>query len=613
MNNKQKKMLLRIFAGIILSVPAYFLPVTGLLKLFCFLIPYGAAGWDVLKKAVINIFHGQLFDENFLMTAATIGAFCIGDYPEAVAVMLFYQAGELLQSLAVGKSRRSIAALMDIRPDHANVERNGALTEADPNDIKAGEIIIIKPGERIPLDGIVAFGSSSIDTAALTGESLPRDVSSGDEVISGCINLSGLLRVRVTREYSDSTVSRILELVENSAANKAKTENFITRFSRRYTPFVVFGAALLAVVPPLLFHGAWSEWTERALIFLVISCPCALVVSVPLTFFGGIGGASRQGILVKGANYLEALSGSSIIVFDKTGTLTKGTFHVTAVHPEKVSEEELLRITAMAESYSDHPISVSLRAAYKKEIDRSLITEVEEIAGRGVKAVINGKTVHVGSAGFMDSIGAKWKPCRHTGSIVHAAVDGEYAGHIVISDEIKEDSAKAIAELKELGIKKTVMLTGDRKSSGDETAGKLSLDEVYSELLPQDKVECVEKLLKQRSGTGKLVFVGDGVNDAPVLSRADIGIAMGALGSGAAIEAADIVLMDDKPSKIPLAIRISKRTKGIVMQNIAFALGVKLIALLLGALGVASMWEAVIADVGVTVLAVLNASRALRI
>jgi Cd2+/Zn2+-exporting ATPase len=547
------------------------------------------------------------------MTAATVGAFCIGDYPEAVAVMLFYQAGELLQSIAVGKSRRSIAALMDIRPDHANVERNGALTEEDPNDIKAGEIIIVKPGERIPLDGIVAFGSSSIDTAALTGESLPRDVSSGDEVISGCVNLSGLLRVRVTREYGESTVSRILELVENSASNKAKTENFITRFSRRYTPIVVIGAVLLAVLPPLLFHGAWSEWTERALIFLVISCPCALVVSVPLTFFGGIGGASRQGILVKGANYLEALSGSSIIVFDKTGTLTKGTFHVTAVHPEKVSEEELLRIAAMAESYSDHPISVSLRAAYKKDIDRSLITEVEEIAGRGVKAVINGKTVHVGSVGFMDSISAKWKPCRHTGSIVHAAVDGEYAGHIVISDEIKEDSAKAISELKELGIQKTVMLTGDRKSSGEETAKKLSLDEVYSELLPQDKVECVENLLKQRSGKGKLIFVGDGVNDAPVLSRADIGIAMGALGSGAAIEAADIVLMDDKPSKIPLAIRISKRTKRIVLQNIAFALGVKLIALILGALGVASMWEAVIADVGVTVLAVLNASRALRI
>jgi Cd2+/Zn2+-exporting ATPase len=612
MNKKQKKALLRIFAGIVLSVTAYFIPVTGPLKLLCFLIPYGAAGWNVLKNAVTNILHGRLFDENFLMTAATVGAFCLGDYTEAVAVMLFFETGELLQSLAVGKSRKSIAALMDIRPERANIEINGELTEADPQDIKAGEIIVVKPGERIPLDGIVTEGSSSVDTAALTGEPLPRDVTSGDEVISGCVNLNGLLRVRVIREYGESTVTRILELVENSAANKAKTENFITGFSRRYTPFVVTGAALLAVIPPLLFHGAWSEWAERALIFLVISCPCALVVSVPLTFFGGIGGASRQGILIKGANYLEALSSSSIVVFDKTGTLTKGTFHVTAVHPERVSEDELLRMAAMAESYSDHPISLSLRAAYKKEFDRSLVTGVEEIAGRGVKAVIGGRTVHIGSAGLMESIGADWKPCAYSGSIVHAAVDGEYAGHIVISDEIKEDSVQAISELKKLGIQKTVMLTGDIRSSGEETAKKLSIDEVRAELLPQDKVECVEKLLEQKTGRGKLIFVGDGVNDAPVLSRADIGIAMGALGRGAAIEAADIVLMDDKPSKIPLAIKLSKRTKSIVTQNIAFALGVKFIALLLGALGAATMWEAVIADVGVTVLAVLNASRAMR-
>ena len=612
MSKKQKKTLVRIILSAVLLVAAALIPVGGIVKLVLFLIPYAVIGWDVLWKAIRNIAHGQVFDENFLMAIATVGAFALGEYPEGVAVMLFYQVGELFQSYAVGRSRQSIAALMDIRPDYANIEQDGKLVQVDPEDVAVGDTIVIKAGEKIPLDGVVLEGSSAVDTAALTGESLPRDVDPGDEVVSGCINQSGLLTVRVTKVFGESTVAKILDLVENSSSKKARAENFITRFARYYTPVVVIGAVLLAVLPPLLFGGDWSDWLQRALIFLVISCPCALVISVPLSFFGGIGGASKQGILVKGSNYLEALAKTETVVFDKTGTLTKGTFQVTAVHPDRISKGELLELAAMAESYSEHPISRSLREAYQKPVDASRVTDVEEISGHGVRAKVDGHDVYAGNGKWMDRIGASWRNCHRTGTVVHVAVDGEYAGHIVISDAVKPDAAAAIEALKREGVKKTVMLTGDVKAVGEAVAREIGIDEVHAELLPGDKVDQVERLLKNTSGKGKLAFVGDGINDAPVLSRADIGIAMGGLGSDAAIEAADIVLMDDKPSKLAVAVRISRKTLRIVRQNIVFALGIKLLFLALGAFGMANMWEAVFADVGVSVLAILNASRALR-
>ena len=613
MSKKQKKTLVRIILSAVLLVAAALIPVDGIVKLVLFLIPYAVIGWDVLWKAIRNIAHGQVFDENFLMAIATVGAFALGEYPEGVAVMLFYQVGELFQSYAVGRSRQSIAALMDIRPDYANIEQDGKLVQVDPEDVAVGDTIVIKAGEKIPLDGVVLEGSSAVDTAALTGESLPRDVDPGDDVVSGCINQSGLLKVRVTKVFGESTVAKILDLVENSSSKKARAENFITRFARYYTPVVVIGAVLLAVLPPLLFGGDWSDWLQRALIFLVISCPCALVISVPLSFFGGIGGASKQGILVKGSNYLEALAKTETVVFDKTGTLTKGTFQVTAVHPDRISKGELLELAAMAESYSEHPISRSLREAYQKPVDASRVTDVEEISGHGVRAKVDGHDVYAGNGKWMDRIGASWRNCHRTGTVVHVAVDGEYAGHIVISDAVKPDAAAAIEALKREGVKKTVMLTGDVKAVGEAVAREIGIDEVHAELLPGDKVDQVERLLKNTSGKGKLAFVGDGINDAPVLSRADIGIAMGGLGSDAAIEAADIVLMDDKPSKLAVAVRISRKTLRIVRQNIVFALGIKLLFLALGAFGMANMWEAVFADVGVSVLAILNASRALRI
>jgi len=580
--------------------------------LAAYIVSYAVIGWDVLWRAVRNICHGQVFDENFLMTLATVGAFLTGEYREAVAVMLFYQVGELFQSYAVGKSRKSIASLMDIRPDSANVERDGQLVEVDPEEVVVGDVIVVKAGERIPIDGVVLEGESSIDTAALTGESCPRDVVPGDDVVSGCINRTGLLRVRTTKAFGESTVARILEMVENSSAKKAKAENFITRFARWYTPSVVIAAVLLAILPPLAMGGNWQEWLHRALIFLVISCPCALVISVPLSFFGGIGGASRQGILVKGANYLEALANAEIVVFDKTGTLTKGVFNVTAIHPDTCSEAQLLEMAALAENYSDHPISRSIREAYGKEIDTSRVQDTKEMSGRGVQATIDGKSVCVGNDKWMEEIGVKWHPCHRIGTTVHVAIDGEYAGHLVISDEVKPDAYAAIEALRAQNVKKTVMLTGDARTVGEKTAEELGIDQVFAQLLPTDKVEHVEALMREKSKNGKLVFVGDGINDAPVLSRADIGIAMGAMGSDAAIEAADIVLMDDKPSKIATAIRISQRTLRIVHQNIVFALVVKGVVLLLGALGISGMWEAVFADVGVSVIAILNAMRALK-
>ncbi len=611
MTKKQKKMLIRILLCATAFAAALLVPVKMPWRLLMFLVPYGIIGWDVLWKALRNIAHGQVFDENFLMALATVGAFATGEFPEGVAVMLFYQIGELFQDYAVGRSRRSISSLMDIRPDYANVERCGKIEQVDPDEVTIGDVIVIRPGEKVPLDGVVLEGVSTVNTAALTGESLPRDVEAGDDVISGCINQSGLLRVRVTKNFGESTVSKILDLVENSASKKAKAENFITKFARYYTPAVVIAALLLAVVPSL-FLGNWGEWIHRALIFLVISCPCALVISVPLSFFGGIGGASRCGILVKGGNYLETLADTEIIVFDKTGTLTKGVFNVTAIHPDACSESELIELAALAESYSNHPISRSLREAYGMDVDASRVGETEELPGRGVRTVVDGKIVCAGNDKLMDEIGVSWHPCHHVGTTVHIAVDGAYMGHVVISDEEKPDAAEAISLLKEQGVRRTVMLTGDAKAVGETVAKKLHVDEVHTELLPAGKVEQVEKLLDQKSPKGKLAFVGDGINDAPVLSRADIGIAMGAMGSDAAIEAADIVLMDDKPSKIAAAICISKKTRRIVRQNIVFALAVKAAVLLMGALGVANMWEAVFADVGVSVIAILNAMRALK-
>ena len=616
MTRKQKKMVARIAASAVLLVAAVLIPYEGPWRFVLFLPAYFVIGWDVLWKAARNIAHGQVFDENFLMALATVGAFCTGffgegEYPEAVFVMLFYQVGELFQGYAVGKSRKSIASLMDIRPDYANVERDGQLTQVDPEEVAVGDTITVKAGERVPLDGVVLEGQSMVNTSALTGESVPRQVQPGDDVISGCVNQSGLLRVRVTKPFGESTVQKILDLVENSSSKKAKAENFITKFARYYTPIVVFCALALALVPPL-FVGDWVGWVQKALIFLVVSCPCALVISVPLSFFGGIGGASRQGILVKGGNYLEVLANTEIVVFDKTGTLTKGVFNVTAIHPEEYSESGLLEMAALAESYSDHPISRSLKEAWGKELDASRVGEVEELSGRGVRAQVDGKTVCAGNDKLMEDIGVKWHPCHHVGTTVHVAVEGKYTGHIVISDEVKPDAKEAIAALKAQGVKKTVMLTGDAKAVGESVAKDLGLDEAYTQLLPGDKVDRVEALLSEKSPKGKLAFVGDGINDAPVLSRADIGIAMGALGSDAAIEAADIVLMDDKPSKIAKAMEISQRTLRIVRQNIVFALAVKLLVLALTPLGIANMWEAVFADVGVMVIAILNASRALQ-
>ena len=618
MTKKQKKMLIRILCSFVLLVAAAIvekllpdaLPQWGWLLVF--LAPYLLIGYDVLKEAVESIFHGQMLDEHFLMMVATVGALCVGELEEAVAVMLFYQVGELFQSYAVGKSRKSISALMDIRPDYANIERDGKLEQVDPEEIQVGDIIVVKAGEKVPLDGVVMEGKTTLNTAALTGESLPRDAAEGDEIISGCVNISGLIRVRVTKPFSESTVSRILELVENASNKKTRTERFITRFARIYTPAVVGAAVLLAIVPPLVLHGNWSDWIYRALTFLVVSCPCALVISVPLSFFGGIGGASSKGILVKGSNYIEALAHCETVVFDKTGTLTEGSFQVTAVHPDAVDEKELLRLAAAAESYSDHPISLSLKAACHDSIDSKLVTNVHEIAGKGVQAEFEGHTLSVGNGKLMESLGIEEHKCHKVGTIVHVAMDGKYLGHIVISDVIKPDAAKAIANLKACGVQRTVMLTGDRREVAQNVAQQLKLDDVKAELMPQGKVEAVEELLKAKNPKSTLAFVGDGINDAPVLSRADIGIAMGALGSDAAIEAADVVLMDDQPSKIAEAIRISRKTMGIAMQNIVFALAVKAVVLAVTAFGAGNMWWAVFADVGVSLIAILNAMRALR-
>ena len=616
MTRKQKKMLVRIAVSAVLLIAAVLVPYQGLWRFALFLPAYFVIGWDVLWRAVRNIAHGQVFDENFLMALATVGAFCTGffgqgEYPEAVFVMLFYQVGELFQSYAVGKSRKSIASLMDIRPDYANVERDGKLLQVDPEEVAVGDTITVKAGEKIPLDGLVLEGSSLVNTSALTGESVPRQVRPGDSVISGCVNQNGLLRVQVTKAFGESTVQKILDLVENASSKKAKAENFITKFARYYTPVVVFCALALAVVPPL-FVGDWTGWVQKALIFLVVSCPCALVISVPLSFFGGIGGASRQGILVKGGNYLEVLADTELVVFDKTGTLTKGVFQVTAIHPEGVSQQELLELAALAESYSDHPISRSLKEAWGKALDTARVGQVEELSGRGVRAQVDGKEVWAGNGKLMEEIGLAYRPSGQVGTVVHVAAEGGYLGYILIADEVKPDAKEAIAALKAQGVKKTVLLTGDAKDVGEAVAQELGLDEAYTQLLPGDKVERVEALLQETSPKGKLAFVGDGINDAPVLSRADIGIAMGALGSDAAIEAADLVLMDDKPSKIAKAMEISKRTLRIVRQNIVFALAVKLLVLMLTPFGLANLWEAVFADVGVMVLAILNASRALQ-
>ena len=611
MTKKQKKMLMRILASAVLFVIALLIPAEGWLKLVIFLVPYLLVGYKVLIKAGKNILHGQVFDENFLMCVATIGAFVLGEYLEAVAVMLFYQIGELFEDYSVGRSRRSIADLMDIRPEVARVERDGNEVEVDPEEVQIGETIVVRPGDRVPLDGTVISGCSSMDTAALTGESVPRTVREGDSVISGCINQSGVLKVRVDKAFGESTVSRILELVENSGDRKAQAEKFITRFARWYTPAVCISALLLAVIPSLI-TGRWSEWVGRALMFLVVSCPCALVISIPLSFFGGIGGASKQGILIKGGNFLEALANVDIVVFDKTGTLTKGTFKVVDVNAKEITRDDLIELTALAESQSTHPISRSIQEHYGKEIDHSRVCEVQEISGKGVCATVDGRAVAAGNAALMQSMGLKPDTVNHAGTIVHVAVDGKYAGYIVISDEIKDDAKQAIADLHKMGVRKTVMLTGDRTATGESVAKEIGIDEAHCELMPADKVSHVERLIGERRKNGTLAFVGDGINDAPVLARADLGIAMGALGSDAAIEAADIVLMNDKPSSIATAIAISRKTHRIVNENIAFALIVKAIVLVLSALGKTTMWAAVFADVGVSVLAILNAMRALR-
>ena len=618
MTKKQKKTRTRIVTALVLflalELAEHLAPdvLPGLAWPVLYLIPYGIIGWDVLWRAIRNIKNGQVFDENFLMSVATVGAFGCGEYPEAVAVMLFYQVGELFQSVAVDRSRKSISALMDIRPDYANMERNGELVQVDPEEVSVGDVIVVKAGERVPLDGTVLEGTSSLDTAALTGESLPRDVQAGDEVVSGCVNLTGVLHVKVNKPFGESTVAKILDLVENSSSKKAKAENFITKFARYYTPAVVFAALALAALPPLLGMGPWLMWVQRALNFLVVSCPCALVISIPLSFFGGIGGASKQGILVKGGNYLEALAQAGIVVFDKTGTLTKGSFEVTAVHPQQVSEGELLELAALAERFSDHPISRSIQAACQSAPDPNRVTDAKEIAGHGVRAVVDGKTVLAGNQKLMDQFHIPFEDaCHHVGTIIHVAVDGVYMGHIVISDQVKEGAKETLRDLKAAGMRKTVMLTGDSQAVGQAVARQLGLDEVHAELLPGDKVDQVERLLQSKGPKEQLVFVGDGINDAPVLSRADIGVAMGAMGSDAAIEAADIVLMDDDLKKLPVAVRIARKTLRIVRENIVFALAVKFLVLILSAVGVANMWWAVFADVGVSVIAILNSMRML--
>ncbi len=624
MTKKQKKMLTRILITAVMLAALYFLPVTGWLRLALYLAAYLVIGYDILKKAGQGILNGRVFDENFLMAVATVGAFALaiyeksGDYNEAIAVMLFYQIGELFQSYAVGKSRKNISALMDIRPDYANVERDGQLVQVDPDEVAVGTVIVVQPGEKVPIDGVVVEGSSTLNTSALTGESLPRDAHEGDEIISGCINMTGLLKIRTTKEFGESTVSKILELVENSSSRKSRSEDFIAKFARIYTPAVCYSALALAVLPPVIrliggMDGQWEQWIYRALTFLVTSCPCALVVSIPLSFFAGIGGASKEGVLIKGSNYLETLSQVKTVVFDKTGTLTKGVFEVTAVHHSDMDESKLLEYAALAECASSHPISKSLQKAYGKAIDRSRVTDIQEISGHGVTACVDGHTVAAGNSKLMTQLNIPYHDCHSVGTIIHMAVDGHYAGHIVISDVVKPHAKEALAELHRAGVNKTVMLTGDAKKVAEAVAAELGVDEVHSELLPGDKVAQVETLLAQQTGRDKLAFVGDGINDAPVLSRADIGIAMGAMGSDAAIEAADIVLMDDDPAKISKAIKISRKCIGIVYQNIVFALVVKFACLALVAVGVADMWAAIFADVGVMVLAVLNAVRALRV
>ena len=624
MTKKQKKMLSRILITAVMLAALYFLPVTGWLRLALYLAAYLVIGYDILKKAGQGILNGRVFDENFLMAVATVGAFALaiyeksGDYNEAIAVMLFYQIGELFQSYAVGKSRKNISALMDIRPDYANVERDGQLVQVDPDEVAVGTVIVVQPGEKVPIDGVVVEGSSTLNTSALTGESLPRDAHEGDEIISGCINMTGLLKIRTTKAFGESTVSKILELVENSSSRKSRSEDFIAKFARVYTPAVCYSALALAVLPPVIrliggMDGQWEQWVYRALTFLVTSCPCALVVSIPLSFFAGIGGASKEGVLIKGSNYLETLSQVKTVVFDKTGTLTKGVFEVTAVHHSDMDESKLLEYAALAECASSHPISKSLQKAYGKAIDRSRVTDIQEISGHGVTACVDGHTVAAGNSKLMTQLNIPYHDCHSVGTIIHMAVDGQYAGHIVISDVVKPHAKEALAQLHKAGVSRTVMLTGDAKKVAEAVAAELGVDEVHSELLPGDKVAQVEALLAQQKGRDKLAFVGDGINDAPVLGRADIGIAMGAMGSDAAIEAADIVLMDDDPAKISKAIKISRKCIGIVYQNIVFALAVKFACLVLVAVGAADMWAAIFADVGVMVLAVLNAIRALRV
>ena len=616
MNKKQKKMLIRIIIAAVLIVVFSLLPAEGYLRFVVFMIPYLVIGYDILKKAFKGILNKQVFDENFLMAVATVGAILLGDYSEGVAVMLFYQIGELFQSYAVGKSRRNISELMDIRPDYANIEKDGTLEQVDPDEVEIGTIIVVQPGEKVPIDGVITEGTSTLNTSALTGESLPRDAKAGDEVISGCINMTGLLKIRTTKEFGESTVSKILELVENSSSRKSRSENFISKFAKYYTPAVCYGALALAFIPPIVLlimgkSAMWGDWIYRALTFLVISCPCALVISIPLSFFAGIGGASNQGILVKGSNYLETLAQTKYVVFDKTGTMTQGVFEVSGIHHNEMPDEKLLEYAALAECSSSHPISKSLQKAYGKPIDRNRVTDIEEISGNGVIAKVDGISVAAGNTKLMDRLGIAYQDCHHVGTVVHMAIDGKYAGHILISDIIKPHAKEAIAELKKAGISKTIMLTGDSKRVADQVAGELGIQEVYSELLPADKVSRVEELLNQKSEKDKLAFVGDGINDAPVLSRADIGIAMGALGSDAAIEAADIVLMDDDPLKISKAIKIARKCIRIVYENIYFAIGIKILCLILGALGIANMWVAIFADVGVMILAVLNAIRTL--
>ena len=613
MTRKKKRLLTRIIVAAVLFLCGNLIPLPEWAEMGVFLICYAVAGWDIVWKAITNILHGQVFDENFLMTIATVGALILGEHSEGVAVMLFYQVGEWFQSYAVSKSRKSITSLMDIRPDYANVERDGKLIQVDPDEVKIGDTIIVKPGERVPLDGKIIKGVSALDTSALTGESMPREVEPGMDVISGCINQTGILTIETTKEFGESTVAKILDLVENASDKKGRTENFISRFARYYTPIVVFAALALAILPPLFLQQSFSIWIYRALTFLVISCPCALVISIPLSFFGGIGGSSKIGVLVKGSNYLESLAHAEVVVFDKTGTLTKGSFAVSEIHAVDVKDSQLLEMAAYAEDYSNHPISLSIKAAYGKKIDNSRITDVQEIAGHGVQAVIDGKKILAGNAKLMEREHIKYAPSSSVGTVVYLACDGTYAGCIVIEDEIKSDAAAAIKNLKSSGIRRTVMLTGDADAVGKKVAGRLGLDQAYTELLPADKVDRLEDLLKEKSEKGKLVFVGDGINDAPVLARADVGIAMGGLGSDAAIEAADVVLMTDEPSKIAAVMKIARKTIRIANQNIVFALGVKFLVLILGALGKANMWAAVFADVGVSIIAILNAIRAMRV